>query len=187
MTCAVPPCCHVFPQVGPLAKFYKIPLSRILVVRAQCPLKKSRLPSALRPCLKPGLNPALPGRAAFGALDSQSQPHRHTLECMWIRASARAKHPPASFFFLHSLVYTRTLRIPVQMYDDLDLDVAAMKLLAKGGHGGHNGCVHCSSGAGEPSPGCMAPLFLHTRDLCPAPCLWLFCPTSLPGLASIRL
>ncbi|CAI5523312.1 unnamed protein product, partial [Closterium sp. Naga37s-1] len=27
----------------------------------------------------------------------------------------------------------------IAIYDDMDLDVASMKLLAKGGHGGHNG------------------------------------------------
>lgn len=27
------------------------------------------------------------------------------------------------------------------MYDDLDLPFASLRLLPKGGHGGHNGCV----------------------------------------------
>lgn len=48
-----------------------------------------------------------------------------------------------SFFVLISLFSLKLLLSFLQMYDDLDLPFATLRLLPKGGHGGHNGYIVC--------------------------------------------
>ena len=51
---------------------------------------------------------------------------------IWLAMSSGFESSPCA------LVHCRCYPSP-QVYDDMDLDLASLKLLAKGGHGGHNG------------------------------------------------